>query len=69
MKKYLFWVAVYKHPTLKQQRDGEGATEVIVQPKTVLATNEKSAAMMVSREIPAEHMDDPDRLEVAVSSF
>lgn len=63
----LFQVAVLRRPTKKQVEEEGKKEELLVQPKFVLAANDKQAGMMVSREIPLDA--DLDNTEVLVSPF
>lgn len=64
----LFEFAIIKHPTAKEAEEGKQST-LIIPPRAVLAPNDKAAAMLAGREIPAEELAHIDRLEVAVRPF
>lgn len=64
----IFQYAVIKHPTEKETEDGK-KSELIVELTTILASDEKAAAMHAARAIPDEYAGDMDCLEVAVRSF
>lgn len=65
----IFEYAVILQP--KEDKDGiiteEGA--IIVQPTTVLAKDEKQAALLAGRAIPENQIDKLDRLTLAVRPF
>lgn len=64
----LFQYAVLKHPTEEEAKNG-GKTTMIVEPKTVLAKDIQQATLLAARGIPEEHVEDLDRIEVAVRPF
>lgn len=73
MKKRLFQYAVLHHVTTSEEKDSKGCstvnTEVLVEPKTLLAKNEKEVGMRVARELPDNVMDDLDNVEIIVRPF
>lgn len=67
MKKKLFEYAVILHTT-----DDKGKvtnSEAIIKPKTILAKSEQDVAFKVTREIPDEHAENPDNVEIIIRSF
>lgn len=65
----LFEYAVFKDE--KRDKDGElvDAASVIVEPVTVLATDEAQVGIKAAKAIPDEHMDDLDRIKVVLRPF
>lgn len=65
----LFQYAIIKHPTSEGGKAGE-RSEMITEPtKFFLARSESEVSMIAIKTIPEEHMQDVDRLEVAVRLF
>ena len=64
----LFSYAVIQHPTKKERDEGK-RSKLIISPEYVLAHNDHEVIMRATRGIPAELMEDADRLEVAVRPF
>lgn len=65
----LFQYAVIWHPTEKQVKDESLKSQVIVELKTILSKDEKSAAMAVAMDIPTEYKDQLDQVEIALRPF
>lgn len=61
----LFWIAVVRHPTPAGVEEGV-EPEIVVQPRVVMANDEKHASMEAGRGIKDTGVG---RLEVAVSPF
>lgn len=68
MKKQLYQYAVLFHPTKEEMEKGE-KSKIIVDLKTILASSEKEAAMIASREIPDTYLDKLDQVDVAIRPF
>jgi hypothetical protein len=68
MRKTLFEMALLLHPTADEIKAGKD-TVVLVEPKQFLASDQQTATILASREIPEEHLDKLDRVEVAVRPF
>lgn len=67
MKKKLFEYAVLKHTT---DKDGKVTdSEVIIKPTVMLGKDEQAVAFKVTREIPEEHVENPDNIEIIIRSF
>ena len=64
----LFQYAVILHPSDDEVSEGKGS-ELVVELKTVLAMDDKQAAVLAGRDIPEQHLDKLNRLEVAVRPF
>lgn len=69
MRLRLFEYAMLLHP--KTDKDGKdiGKTEFITFSNHILAKDEKQVGIIAAREIPKEHMDDLDRVEILVRPF
>ncbi|RYC70688.1 hypothetical protein [Spirosoma sordidisoli] len=68
MKKRLFQIAILFHPSAKDVEAGK-QTEIILDPKNVLATNEDHAKTLASREIPEKYLDKLEQVEVVIRPF
>ncbi len=67
MKKQLFEYAVLKYTI-----DEEGKvtdTTVVVEPTTMLGKTEKDVVFKVTRQIPEEHAEDPDNVQILIRNF
>ncbi len=69
MKNTLFQFSIIWHPTKKQVEDDGAKSKVIVEIKTILASDEKSAAMAAAMEIPAEYKEQLNQVEIAMRPF
>jgi hypothetical protein len=72
MQKRLFAYAVLYHPKPKKQKDGEEialASEIVQDPKWVLAANPDQVSILAARAIPEKYLDDLDQVEILVSPF
>jgi hypothetical protein len=68
----LFEYAIVYHPRRVKDAAGnevETADELLVKPTYILAKSDKEVAMRAAREIPSEHLDHLDRIEVCVRPF
>lgn len=68
MKDKLFEYAVLLHPTKEDSEKGVRSI-LITPPTTVLARDEKEVQMLISRQLPADQLNNWDRIEVAVRTF
>jgi len=68
-KSKLFQYAVLKHPKTNKEGKTEGNTEVLVQPTTILAVDEKTAAIKVAKAIPDNEMENLENIEIVLQSF
>jgi hypothetical protein len=64
----LFQTAILLHPTEEESKEGK-STEMVQEPKTTLAKDEKSAALKANVSIPAEYHDKLDQIEIIVVNF
>jgi len=70
MKKQLFTYAVLFH----QHEEKEGKQEyketiILVEPKTILAKNDKEVAFKATREVPEEYASHSENVEIIVRPF
>lgn len=68
-KSKLFQFAIIWHPTEKQVKDESKKSKVIVDLKTILSSDQNSALMAASMEIPSDYKDQLDQIEIAIKSF
>jgi hypothetical protein len=69
MKK-LFQYTVILHEFTQGEKGKEYKdSKVIIEPKFILAKNEKDVAFKVTREIPDEFAVDPDNVEIVIRNF
>lgn len=66
MKK-LFTYAVLLHSY--DEKKNYIDSKIIIEPTTILAKTEKEAAFIVTRAIPAEHVTNPDNVEILIKLF
>lgn len=66
MQKKLFTYAALWH---KEDSEGDVETELLIEPKTILASNDKSAATLVARALPEKCLEDLDNVEIIVRPF
>lgn len=65
--KQLFQYAVILHKYDKENNYED--SQIIIEPKTELADNEKALVFRITREIPEEHATDPDNIQILVRNF
>ena len=65
----LFQYAILWHPTEKQTKDEGLKSKVLIEPKTILAADQNSAAMAAAMEIPADKKNELDQIEIALRPF
>lgn len=68
-KSLLFQYAILWHPTEKQVKDDGAKSKVIVELKTILASDQGNAAMAAAMEIPADQKGNLDQIEIIVRPF
>ena len=68
MRKKIFYIAILLHPTAEEAKNGK-STELLFAPMAVLATDQNAALLLAAREIPEKHLQNIDRVEVAVAPF
>ncbi len=54
---------------LPAEEDSVNKPTIVVEPQTLLASDEKSAMLRAARSIPSEYMDRLDDLEIAIRPF
>jgi hypothetical protein len=64
----IFEYAVILHPTEDEKKAGQ-QSQLLVDVKRVLARDQAAAFILASRDIPEEHLEKLDRMEVAVRPF
>jgi len=64
----LFQTAVLLHPTAEEEKKGT-KTQLIVELKSILAVDEKTAAMAANFQIPEKYRDKLEQIEVLVVNF
>lgn len=64
----LFQYAILFHPNEKERKDGE-KTKLLVEPKTILTTDQQSAGMEAVMDIPADYKGKLDQIEIALHPF
>lgn len=72
MGQKLFDVAILFHPAPtedEQKRGVKPKSEILVKPKTILASDDKEASVLAAREVPEGHLDQLDRVEILVRPF
>lgn len=65
----LYQYAVLYHPTEKQKKDEGLSSKVLVALTTILAQDDKGAAIQAARAIPEQYVDKLDQVEIAVRPF
>ena len=65
----LFQYAILFHPKKKKDEDTAGKSKIIVDLKTVLAADDKSATILASRDIPQDYIEQLDQVEIAIRPF
>lgn len=69
-KQRLFQYAVILHKTeVKNGKTEYVGAEVIVEPSTILAKNEKEVVFKATRLVPEDKATDPDNVEIIVRPF
>ena len=69
MSAKLFQYAIIWHPTEKQMKEEGLKSRVLIEPKTILATDQNKAAMAAAMEIPEEGRDELDQIEIVLRPF
>lgn len=68
VKQKVYQTAVLWHPTTAQSKEG-AKSKVIVEFKTSLESDEKSAGMKAIKSIPAEYDSQLEQVEIVVKPF
>lgn len=67
-KSKLFQYAIIWHPTHEQEKGGT-RSKVLKPIQTILALDEKSVAIIASRDIDNEYLEQLDQIEIAIRPF
>jgi hypothetical protein len=67
-KSKLFQYAIIWNPSKDQIKNG-AVPMILVEPKTVLAKDDRSVLIMASREIPADKLNELDQIDIPVRPF
>lgn len=67
-KSILYQYAILWHPNEAEAKEGR-KSEVIVQPDTILATDQNSAFINASRKIPEKYLSDLDQIDILIRPF
>lgn len=68
----LFEYAVLYHPKPSKEEADRGETpksEVLIPPKSILASSDQQVGMLAARAIPDTHVDKLDEIEIVVRPF
>lgn len=65
----LFQYAVLYHPKKNGQEESTEKDRIIVDLKTILAADEKTAAMLAARDIPEDYTGKLEQVEIALRPF
>lgn len=68
-KSTLFQYAIIWHPTDKQIKDEGLKSIVLVEPKTILASDVNAANMAAAMDIPADRKGELDQIQIAMRPF
>jgi hypothetical protein len=68
-KPQLFQYAIIWDPTEKQIKEEGLKSKVLVDLKTVLATDANTASIMAGMDIPADYRDQVDQIRIALRPF
>jgi hypothetical protein len=68
-KAKLFQYAVLWHPTEKQMKEEGLKSKLIVNLKTILASDQSSANMAAAMDVPNEYRETLDQVEIAIRPF
>jgi hypothetical protein len=70
MKKKLFQFAILYHELVEREnKKDEYKTTVLVEPKTVMASDEKVALLQIAKEIPDSVQDHLENVEILLRPF
>jgi hypothetical protein len=64
----LYQFAILWHPN-KEQKEKEVKTKLVVEPTTILASNDQVAQMMAVKAIPEEYTEQLDQIDIAIRPF
>lgn len=70
MKKKLFQFAVLYHETIeKENKKDEVFSKVVIDPKTILAQDEKVALLQIAKQIPDNYQEKLQDVEILLRPF
>lgn len=69
MKLKLFEYAILLHPVVDKDGKADGKTTIVKDPSRVLAKDDQQVGMLAAREVPVEHMEYLERVEIVVRPF
>lgn len=70
MKKRLFQFAVLFHEKVEKENNKEEIkSKVIIEPKTILATDDKVALLQIAKQIPDEYQEKLQDVEILLRPF
>lgn len=68
-KPSLFQYAIVWHPTEDQIKEKGKKSIILIPPTTILAANSEAAGMAAAMQIPAEHKDNLDQIQICIINF
>ncbi len=68
-KTKLFQYAIIWHPTEKQIKDEGLKSKILVDLKTILASDQNAASMAAAMDIPSNNKTELDQIEIAMRPF
>lgn len=69
MKQLFQYTVILDEYTEKEGKKEYKDSKIIIEPKYILAKNERDVIFKVTREIPEEHADQPDNVRILVRNF
>lgn len=70
MKKKLFQFAVIYHEVIERDnKKDDVASKMVIEPKTILATDEKVALLQIAKQIPDEYQEKLQDVEILLRPF
>lgn len=69
MKLKLFEYAVLLHPEVDKDGKEVGKTQVLTSMTEALAKDEQQVGMLAARQVPSEHIEHLERVEIVVRPF
>lgn len=69
MKLKLFEYCMLVHPETDKDGKDIGKTQLLKEPTRLLAKDEQQVGMLAAREVPTEHLEHLERVEIIVRPF
>ena len=69
MKLALFEYAVLLHPETDKDGKPVGKSQILKEPTRLLAKDAQQVGMLAAREVPTEHLEHLERVEIVVRPF